>query len=64
LTLTDVCITKDDFIFQFQFVDEELTFSDVTSLMDRDDLRRLSLKAGPELRIWKAINDWREQNKN
>lgn len=41
------------------FLDEELTYSDVTLLMDRDDLRRLRLKAGPELRIWKAITDLR-----
>ena len=38
-----------------QFVYEELTYSDVINLMGRDDLRRLELRAGPELRVWKAL---------
>ncbi|XP_059083690.1 mitogen-activated protein kinase kinase kinase 5-like isoform X3 [Tigriopus californicus] len=43
-----------------KFVQEELTYSDVIGLMSRDDLRRLGLKAGPELRIWQAIQCQRD----
>ena len=38
-----------------RIVNEDLTLSDVLDLMSRDDLKRLGLKAGPELRIWRAI---------
>jgi mitogen-activated protein kinase kinase kinase 5 len=38
-----------------RIVSEDLTLSDVLDLMSRDDLKRLGLKAGPELRIWRAI---------
>jgi len=38
-----------------RIVSEDLTLTDVLDLMSRDDLKRLGLKAGPELRIWRAI---------
>jgi len=38
-----------------KFADEELSLHDVIHLMTRDDLGRLNLKLGPELRIWDKI---------
>jgi len=38
-----------------KFADEELSLHDVLHLMTRDDLGRLNLKLGPELRIWDKI---------
>ena len=47
--------------FLFQFVNEDLCLDDVKDLMSRDDLRRLGLKTGPEIRVWEAIVKHREQ---
>ena len=38
-----------------KFADEDLSLHDVLHLMTRDDLARLNLKLGPELRIWDKI---------
>ena len=42
-------------------MNEDLCLDDVKDLMSRDDLRRLGLKTGPEIRVWEAIVKHREQ---
>ena len=38
-----------------RIVAEDLTLDDMRDLMSREDLKSLGLKAGPELRVWRAI---------
>lgn len=45
-----------------KFAREQFTKEDVLVLMMRDDLRRLGLRLGPELRIWKAIQKYRNSS--
>ena len=40
---------------------EELTLDDVLEMMSREQLRRIGLKTGPELRIWQAVQEYRNQ---
>ena len=45
-----------------KFAAEDLTYLDVLTLMTREDLTKLNLRLGPELRIWHRITI--ERNKN
>ena len=38
-----------------KFAAEDLTYQDVLTLMTREDLSKLNLKLGPELRIWNRV---------
>ncbi|XP_022652260.1 mitogen-activated protein kinase kinase kinase 15-like isoform X3 [Varroa jacobsoni] len=44
-----------------KFVKERFTIEDVLQLVDRDDLKRLGLKLGYEVRVWTAIQRHRSQ---
>ncbi|XP_063990230.1 mitogen-activated protein kinase kinase kinase 15 isoform X2 [Diachasmimorpha longicaudata] len=45
-----------------RFIYEEYTLEDVLFHMSRDDLRKLNLRGGVELRIWMAITSHRQNN--
>ncbi|XP_012228062.1 mitogen-activated protein kinase kinase kinase 15 isoform X4 [Linepithema humile] len=47
-----------------RLVCEEYTLEDILHHVTRDDLRRLNLRGGIELRIWQAILKYRENNGN
>ena len=44
-----------------KFAAEDLTYQDVLTLMTREDLSKLNLKLGPELRIWNRITTERKK---
>ncbi|KAF6208098.1 hypothetical protein GE061_016548 [Apolygus lucorum] len=46
-----------------KFLSEEYTLEDVLHYVSREDLRRISLRGGVELRIWKAILTWRREHR-
>ena len=50
-------------IVLFQFVKEDVGYSDLV-LMSRDDLSRIGLKIGQEVRIWRAIIHLRDQQED
>ncbi|KAG8238439.1 hypothetical protein J437_LFUL002896 [Ladona fulva] len=41
---------------------EDYTLDDVRLHMERSDLRRIGLRGGVELRLWRSIIRWRELN--
>ncbi|BES88158.1 protein kinase kinase kinase [Nesidiocoris tenuis] len=46
-----------------KFVTEEYSLEDVLQYMSREDLRRIRLRGGVELKIWKSIVAWRRENR-
>ncbi|XP_065574555.1 mitogen-activated protein kinase kinase kinase 15-like [Artemia franciscana] len=43
-----------------KFILEDYRLDDVLNFMERDDLRRLNLRAGVELRLYRAIQEYRK----
>lgn len=46
-----------------KFVMEEYCLEDILHYVGRDDIRRLGLRGGVELRVWKAITKWRREHR-
>ena len=44
------------------FLGEELELSDVLEVMSREDLNRIGLRKGPELRIWQQVEIHRRES--
>ncbi|KAK9506900.1 hypothetical protein O3M35_008749 [Rhynocoris fuscipes] len=46
-----------------KFLMEEYCLDDILHFVSRDDLKRMNLRGGVELRVWKAILAWRRDHK-
>jgi hypothetical protein len=57
--LEDVCVSKSSIAI---ILEEELELLDVLEVMSRDDLNRIGLKKGPELRIWQQVERYRRES--
>ncbi|XP_026681285.1 mitogen-activated protein kinase kinase kinase 15 [Diaphorina citri] len=45
------------------FSEEEYTLEDLLQYLSRDDVRKLNLKGGVEVKIWKAVIQWRREHR-
>ncbi|XP_075217555.1 apoptotic signal-regulating kinase 1 isoform X2 [Lycorma delicatula] len=46
-----------------KFLVEEYCLEDILHFVNRDDIRKLGLRGGVELRVWKAITKWRREHR-
>ncbi|XP_046667133.1 mitogen-activated protein kinase kinase kinase 15 isoform X2 [Homalodisca vitripennis] len=46
-----------------KFLQEEYCLDDVLHYVNREDIRKLGLRGGVELRVWKAIVKWRKEHR-
>ncbi|KAI5732534.1 hypothetical protein M8J76_001396 [Diaphorina citri] len=46
-----------------KFSEEEYTLEDLLQYLSRDDVRKLNLKGGVEVKIWKAVIQWRREHR-
>ncbi|XP_039277638.1 mitogen-activated protein kinase kinase kinase 15 isoform X1 [Nilaparvata lugens] len=46
-----------------KFLLEEYCLEDILYYVNREDIRRLRLRGGVELRVWKAITKWRKEHR-
>uniref|UniRef100_A0A8D8RUT1 mitogen-activated protein kinase kinase kinase n=1 Tax=Cacopsylla melanoneura TaxID=428564 RepID=A0A8D8RUT1_9HEMI len=46
-----------------KFISEEYTLEDLLQYLSRDDVKKLNLKGGVEVKIWKAVIQWRKDHR-
>ncbi|XP_024085213.1 mitogen-activated protein kinase kinase kinase 15 isoform X2 [Cimex lectularius] len=46
-----------------KFIHEQYTMDDLLQYLSREDLRRMNLRGGVELKVWKAIMAWRREHR-